>query len=392
MRISLVCSSIALLSVVGCGSAAVSPPVDAATDASVDAADAAVVDAATDDSGPPPDPLATAWPREWTWVPIEGARCLNGSPTGIGVNLSPGSDGLVIFFMGGGACFNEETCRDAFHRDGFEQSQFRVEAALVGSLGPLARQPGNPMRDWNQVFIGYCTGDVHAGDNDRPVTVGDRSYVFTGYRNVRLALARVVPALRDVRRVLVTGVSAGGFGAAWNYDQIATAFGPSVDVSLVDDSGPPLGDAYIAPCLQRRWRTLWNLDATLPADCAACRSQADGGGISNLYEYLYRKYPTRRMGLISSAGDEVIRGFFSWGRDGDCARRATYRSEDLFAGLLDVRRRAAGTRFRTYFPASDAHTWLLFPEWTTTRVGGVQLDRWVSAIATGEGEVADVGP
>ena len=46
MRISLVCSSITLLSVVGCGSAAVSPPVDAATDASVDAADAALVDAA----------------------------------------------------------------------------------------------------------------------------------------------------------------------------------------------------------------------------------------------------------------------------------------------------------------------------------------------------------
>lgn len=389
MRISLVCSSFALLSMVGCGSADVAPPADASV--ADTAVDAAVVDA-SDDSGAPTDPLASAWPHEWTWVPIEGARCLNGSPTGIGVNLSPGSDGLVIFFMGGGACFNEETCRDAFHRDGFEQSQFRVEAALVGSLGPLARQPANPMRDWNQVFIGYCTGDVHAGDNDRPVTIGDRSYVFTGYRNVRLALARVVPALRDVRRVLVTGVSAGGFGAAWNYDQIATAFGPSVDVSLVDDSGPPLGDAYIAPCLQRTWRTLWNLDATLPADCAACRNQADGGGITNLLEHLAHKYPTRRMGLISSAGDDTIRGFFSWGRDGDCTRRTNYRSEDFFAGLLDVRRRAAGTRFHTFYPASDAHTWLLFPEWTSTRVGGVQLDRWVSAIATGEGDVTDIGP
>lgn len=386
MRISLACLSVALLTSVGCGSTVAAPPADAALDTAFDSA-------SNDDSGPPPDPIATAKPREWTWVPIEGAKCLNGSPTGIGVNLSPGSDGLVIFFMGGGACFNEETCRDAFHRDGFDPSQFRIEAALVGSLGPLARQQQtNPMRDWNQVFIGYCTGDVHAGDNDRPVTIGDRSYVFTGYRNVRLALARVVPALRDVRRVLVTGVSAGGFGAAWNYDQIATAFGPSVDVSLVDDSGPPLGDAYIAPCLQRTWRTLWNLDATLPSDCAACRSQADGGGITNLLEYLARKYPTRRMGLISAAGDDTIRGFFSWGHDGDCTRRANYRSEEFFAGLVDVRRRAMGTRFRTYYPASDAHTWLLIPEWTSTRVGGVQLDRWVSAIATGEGDVTDIGP
>ncbi len=363
----------------GCGAPADANAGDAMAEATVDA--------------PPADPVEAAQPRQWTWVPVEGARCLNGSPTGVGLNLAPGSDGLVVFFMGGGACFNADTCEGAYNRDGFDERRFRFESTVVSSVGPLSRDDAtNPMRDWNQLYIGYCSGDVHAGDNDRGVEIGDRRYVFTGYRNVGLALARVMPRLRGVRRVLLTGVSAGGFGAAWNYDRIARAFGPSVDVSLVDDSGPPLGDAHLAPCLQQTWRTLWNLDATLPPDCAACRGQADGGGLTNLLEFLARKYPTRRMGLVSSTGDNVIRGFFSWGRGGDCARRARYSADDFSAGLDAVRRRVAGSSFRTYLVASESHTWLLFPVWNSTRVDRFPLNEWVASIATGEGRLADVGP
>jgi hypothetical protein len=217
-------------------------------------------------------------------------------------------------------------------------------------------------------------------------------YVFTGHRNVRLALRRLVPTFRNVRRVHVTGISAGGFGAAYNYDQIATAFGPSVDVSLLDDSGPPLEDDQLAPCLQRTWRTLWNLDATLPADCAECRGQPDGGGLVRLMDFLARKYPNRRLGLVSSMGDDTIRNYFSWGRGGDCTRRVPMTPNDFRAGLLAVRRRVQGSGFRSYFIESNNHTWILFPDWHTTRVGGVALSTWANAIATGEGEAAELGP
>ena len=345
-----------------------------------------------DDAPPPADPVAAATPGAWTWVPIEGARCMDGSPTGVGLNTAPGSDGLLIFFMGGGACFNADTCADAFHRDGFGASRFRTEITVLGAAGPLSRREDeNPLRDWNFLYVGYCTGDVHAGDNDRPVAIGGTDYHFAGYRNVRLALQRLVPHLGHIRRVLVTGVSAGGFGAAYNYDQIATAFGPAVDVSLVDDSGPPLTDDLLPPCLQRTWRTLWNLDATLPPDCAACRAQADGGGISHLLDHLVHKYPTRRLGLISSTGDSVIRGFFSWGRDGDCSRRGNFPAAAYADGLMALRRREAGTSFRTYYVDSNDHTWLVIPGWNLTHVGGTVLSRWVADMALGR-DARDVGP
>ena len=44
-------------------------------------------------------------PLTWTWRGVAGAKCRDGSDTGIGVNLSPGSTKTVIFLEGGGACF-----------------------------------------------------------------------------------------------------------------------------------------------------------------------------------------------------------------------------------------------------------------------------------------------
>ena len=65
------------------------------------------------------------------------------------------------------------------------------------------------------------------------------------------------------------GLVAGGFGAAFNYDRVSAAFCP-LPVTLLDDSGPPMSDTYLAPCLQKQWRGLWNLPGVLPAACTAC--------------------------------------------------------------------------------------------------------------------------
>jgi hypothetical protein len=48
--------------------------------------------------GPPA--LGTT-PKQWQYVPIDGAQCMNGTPTGIGVNLGTSGD-LVIYLEGAG--------------------------------------------------------------------------------------------------------------------------------------------------------------------------------------------------------------------------------------------------------------------------------------------------
>ena len=69
-----------------------------------------------------------------------------------------------------------------------------------------------------------------------------------------------------------SGSSAGGFGALYNFDRIEKRF-ESKTVFLIDDSGPPMGDMWLTPCLQTQMRTSWKLSETLPEDCAACTSQ-----------------------------------------------------------------------------------------------------------------------
>ncbi len=233
-------------------------------------------------TGDPPwdgEPLPDGEPGQWQWVDVEGTECIDGSPTGVGVRYGEG-DGLVVYFEGGGGCFDFATC-SLFYASfaNFDENAFDLLVPTLLSSGIFADAPGNPVRDWSFVYVPYCTGDVHAGardDAEVPGFVG--SHQFVGYRNFGLDLERIGPTFADPSHVLVTGISAGGYGAAYNYDRIATAYGyADIPVTLLDDSGPPMSDEYIAPCLQEQWRDLWSLDDTLPAGCAGCFDA--GGGL-----------------------------------------------------------------------------------------------------------------
>ena len=107
------------------------------------------------------EPLPDAPPGQWTWVPFADARCRDGSTTGIGVRYGAG-DGLVIYFQGGGACFNGLTC--GANPASFDEGDF-AGLASGGNGGIFDPDPGaNPVGDWSFIFVPYCTGDVHAGD------------------------------------------------------------------------------------------------------------------------------------------------------------------------------------------------------------------------------------
>src|SRR5688500_7173639 len=82
----------------GCGAA------DTADAGAADTADAA------DAAGSHVFDEAAANPGVWTWVPIEGTYCRDGSPAGIGLRTHVDGPGLVLFMQGGGGCINAETC------------------------------------------------------------------------------------------------------------------------------------------------------------------------------------------------------------------------------------------------------------------------------------------
>jgi hypothetical protein len=333
----------------------------------------------------------------WVWVDVPEALCRDGSPTGFGVRLNPASDKLFIYFEGGGACFNALSC--SLNPASYDEGSFGGWSSGGGQSGIFdAENPDNPLRDWNVVYIPYCTGDVHAGDAtdaDVPGPTAPKQQSFVGYRNVGFYLDRIVPTFPAVSKVLVTGSSAGGFGATYNFDRIAQAFCPTPAV-LIDDSGPAMSDEYLAPCLQTRWRELWGLDATLPAGCPEC-SGPDGGGIANYVTYLGNRYPDSRLGLLSTDADSTIRLFFGFGEN-DCANidglvPIAMSSQRFAEGLVDLRDNylSAQPVWGTYYVSGSSHTFLGGGAYTSTTVEDMPLTEWVGTIVDG-GASVHVGP
>ena len=370
-------------------SASSSGVVSATTSATVGSGGAGGSAAACPSTPPIEGPGISAPAHQWTWIPIAGAVCRDGSPTGIGVRLNPGSTKLYVYLEGGGACFNAATCAIAL--GSFGQVEFASWAGTVGLTGIFdATQVANPVQEWNAVYVPYCSGDVHAGDvSGAAVPGGPTGQDFLGYENIALYLQRIVATFPDASQVLLTGISAGGFGAAFNYDRVAAAFCP-LPVALLDDSGPPMSDAYLAPCLQKQWRGLWNLAGVVPAACTAC-TEPSGGGIVNYVSYLNERWPKSPKGLISSTQDAVISTFFGYGTD-DCTASTPLSGATYAAGLQDLRANylAASPLWGTYFVDSITHTYLLGPGFYTTTVGGEPLTQWVADLL--DGHPGNIGP
>lgn len=210
--------------------------------------------------------------RTWTFVPVAGARCADGSDTGIGLRTSPGSRDVLVYFQGGGACATGDNCwgdgpGGAANVDGYGEAELRRDLGNDYALFDTSAGGGNPFRAMHMVFMPYCTGDGHAGEAVRELEVtGSTPRVthFVGALNVRAALDRLAVTFPDVERVFVVGTSAGGGGATFHYARVRAAFGATTH--LIVDSAPGIESEDDAD----RWRT-WGI---VPP-CDGCSTAAD---------------------------------------------------------------------------------------------------------------------
>ena len=145
----------------------------------------------------------------------------------------------------------------------------------------------NPFKDWNSVYVPYCTGDVHFGTADKvdhPERRPASRRCPTAVRrplNMQQFIARIVPTFPNVTQVVLTGASAGGFGAGAQLRHGAGLVRPTYPSSCSTTPGRPSAHQYLPACMQKKWRAHWGFDAALPPDCAEC-FQADGSGLTNI--------------------------------------------------------------------------------------------------------------
>jgi hypothetical protein len=305
--------------------------------------------------------------EHWEWIDVPGMVCGDGSETGIALNFTTRSKKLMLFFMGGGACWEAGGCfaiNGAQHLDGYTAATFEGDRPILDGNWSMQRDdPASPFGDATWVFVPYCTGDLHSGTRVATYDVlgTPRTVAHEGGANVDAMLALV--KLLSPSEVFAVGVSAGGFGVQLNADRIAAAF-PGVPTHILADSAQPVAWEW------QRYGTMqqaWGM--RFPTGCTTCPQS-----LANLSAAVQ---PPGRYGVIGGLRDQVLELYLG-----------------LDDGALSSETRAVAATLsgaKAMFVADVAtHVQLGSPDEMTS--SGISVRQFVTAWATGGGAFATTGP
>lgn len=216
----------------------------------------------------------------WQRVAPAGAVCGNGSQYKFWYYDSPTSNNMVVMFEGGGACWDYDTCSGragvlgASNPNGLPDNY--IDGMMPRYVSPLVNgaDPGLPFRakdniatnGWDVVYMPYCTGDVHTGNNTKTYvdpTGANPPLVWrhNGYNNTVAAANFLRSRFPSIGKLLVTGFSAGGVGTATQYYTMRRTLKPTKGYSL-NDSGPLFpapNSSYKSWQLHKTIEAAWNL-------------------------------------------------------------------------------------------------------------------------------------
>ncbi|AKT37575.1 pectin acetylesterase-family hydrolase [Chondromyces crocatus] len=217
----------------------------------------------------------------WQKVEAPGAVCGDGSQYKFFVRTTS-SPNVLFFLEGGGACWDYDTCSgragllgaanpNGISDDYMQQFTAKYVSPLVNGADPGL--PGRsrtdlPTKDWNIVYLPYCTGDVHVGKNVATYTDPTGAepplrWHHNGYENTIAAAKYAKSRFPNVQKLLVTGFSAGGTATAAGYHFVRQIIAPQKGYSL-NDSGPiypAAGTGSNSKPLHNRIRQSWALDS-----------------------------------------------------------------------------------------------------------------------------------
>ncbi len=252
----------------------------------------------TGDQEPPPPPPAY---DEWVKVELPDTYCSDGSQYKFFVNWHEGADDLVVMFEPGGACWDYPSCSGelgilgAANPNGIPDNH--MDTWSIHS--PLVRRDSaqNPMREWNMVFVPYCTGDVHTGSRTTVYVNDDGtkelSYRHVGHDNMLKVSDWLGWQFQGTDKMYAGGCSAGGAGSNINYFFLREAIGPNFGY-LVNDSGPLFPNSVHSAPLHTHIREVWGLDAVINNTPIAASLEEDFGAIN---AELADLFPEDRLGI-----------------------------------------------------------------------------------------------
>ena len=311
---------------------------------------------------------------------------MNGSPYQFFVKRGTVNK-LLMYYQGGGACWEQLTCSVPVC-DASATAGDNPNGATTGFFD--RNNPNNPFRDWNVVFVSYCSCDIHLGDSAQdydnldpmtPLHVEHR-----GYHNSKVAEKWAREHFVNPEEVFVTGSSAGAYGAWFNGPLLERVW-PASKFDILADAG----NGVITTDFLTNSFPNWNFAANLPTDIPGLSDVlTNGTGIPGYTEIVANQFPNTTFAHYSSAYDGGTggqTGFYnvmlnnndpiaalSWW-NGSCQFNTQMRqqAQDTSAAIP--------TNYRYYIGTGSRHTMFGSNKVYTDTTGGVPtLLSWVNAM------------
>ena len=295
---------------------------------------------------------------------------------------------LIVYYQGGGACWDYFTC-GLFKS--FKQTAGPDDNPSLQSTGFADESnPENPFRDWNQVFVPYCTGDIHWGDNTVVYSSGTASVTVQhkGFVNAEVAEKFSREHFVDPDEVFVTGSSAGGYGAILGSVYFEERVYPaSKFATLGDAASGVITQDFLVNDISK-----WGIEATLPTWIPALDEPLPQLDLALLWSASALFYPGNRFANYASAYDGGLGGqtgfynimlnpgnigaWLNWW-NATCAWHDGMEQQTQAAA-------AAAPNYRYYIGTGSMHTmWGSNKVYTDTSGGVPLLVDWVTAMRDG---------
>ena len=300
---------------------------------------------------------------------------------------------LVIFFQGGGACWDPMNCIVAPTYTQYQEEELWMFSEENEGKGIFdTTNKNNPFQDWGFVYIPYCTGDLFWGANDVDYTGDDVADIqHRGFVNFQAVLQYLKDHVRWPHKIFVTGSSAGSYGATMSFPYIKKAY-PFSQVYLLGDAGNGvMGGTFVSgtgidPITGEPVGGIYNWKVQVP-DWIFPDGYVQGMTLKDIYEDIAAEYPWSKVAQYTTAWDATQTSFFSimlnienpfvW--ESGAPFLFTDWNDTMLSYAYDTA--AASPNYRYYIAAGTDHTILMSPKFYTEQsAGGVPFSKWVKSM------------
>lgn len=313
-----------------------------------------------------------------TIAPGGNTMCAMGTPYTF--HVKPGvRENVMVFLNGGGACWSGQNC------DASVEPTTYVPMAELPHNDPRTRggafaqdNPENPFSAWTQVFVSYCTGDVHLGANDKTYTKPDGSEVTIHHRgkaNTLSALGWLFDNVQAPEKVFVSGGSAGAVSSPVYAGIVQEAYPEAEVIQFAGGAGGyrVSGNKDLNEAL--------GIYTDLPEWPAMQSLSAETSSFDDFYVATASQFPQIKFRQFNTAYDAVQKQFLMLlGSDSEVYPLLQANLDDLATEIGN---------FRSFTASGTFHTLLRFDEMYEFEAEGVRAVDWVRDVANGQ-DVASI--